>query len=345
MLKRVIPLVLVVALLIGGLWYVRRTDQTDQRNMRKLYTLVEPLQREKEALMAEKDSLEIEYGTLLRDISTVQLMFREMDARIFTDVYPLMRDRGITGVLGISLHEYPEYKKTMLRREEFDRLLMDGWGLCYMYESDYKLDSWLRHMHDKFNKDGIAAPTSIYFPDNTYVPEMDEILLADGITTVVLGAEDGHSATVTPIESLWFTGAMPWNYTGVTSDTELLGLTIGGNLCFTISFNSLWDAFEQESLVRILDTWESYQVVESPLTTELLPTPTPTPTPSSALNMETYDYQLKIMSFEKARAAHLEAAESRDSLVREKTNRQNELDAQINDLTDRIEAIYADWSK
>ena len=89
---------IVIAILAGGFLYVRNVDQQDKQRMRDLYAEVEPLQRQREALIAERDRLETEYTLQMRDVGTVELLFRQLNVSIFTDVYPQMRDRGIVGV-------------------------------------------------------------------------------------------------------------------------------------------------------------------------------------------------------------------------------------------------------
>lgn len=345
-LRRVILLILVLAILVAGVWFVRQADQQDRQNMRDLYTLVEPLQQEKEALLVEKDELEAEYEELLRDPSTVEIFFREMDKTLYTDVYPLMRDRGLTGVLGINLSQYPS-SMAPLTKDQYIRLLKDGWGSCLIFQEGYSLDTWLTYMQSWMDRDELELPTAIYFPDKTYDAEtMDEVLINYGIDTVVLSADNGHSSTVTQIEELWFTGAMPWNYTGINSDLELLSYTEGANLAFTVSFKDLWDAYEKDSFVKLLDSLEEVLVVQNLLEMEAIVTPSPTPSDVGTPQPEDLiEPQLKVTSFQEARAAHLEATEGKDLLLREKESREAALDRQIDALNAQIDEIYDTWSK
>ena len=344
--RRVILLILVLVILVAGVWLVRRADQQDNRNMRDLYTVVEPLQQQKEALLVEKEELETEYEQLLRDPSTVEILFRELDKSLYTDVYPLMRDRGLTGVLGINLNQYPGFN-SQLTKDQYIRLLKDGWGSCLIYQEGYSLGTWLIYMSSWIERDKLDLPTTIYFSDNTYDPEtMDETLLEYGIDTVLLSADNGHSSTVTRIGELWFTGAMPWNYTGINSDIELLSYTEGANLAFTVSFKDLWDAYDKESFGKLLDSLEEILVVENLLEMEAIVTPTPTPTDVVAGTVENMiEPQIKVTSFEEARKAHLDATDSKDLIIREKESRQEELDRQIDDLNVQISEIYDSWSK
>lgn len=345
--KRIIPLALVLALLMAGVYYVRRADQTEQYQIASLYTEVEPLQKQRETLIAERSTLVEEFKISLRDPSTVQILFREMNSEVFDTVYPLMRERGVTGVLGVSSKEFPGRNKK-LTVEQYNRLLMDGWGSCLVFESDYqnRIDSWISYMERHLQKAGLAMPTTVYFPEGGYNPEtMDEALLNAGITTVVLNSTDGHSNTVTSVGEFWTTGAMPWNYTGIGSDVELLSLTDSGNLCFTISIENLWDAFEQKSFVALLDSWRGYLVSDSVVDMAVTPTPTPTPKAAGQQEETVIEPMLRVTSFEKARAAHLSTQEGLSRLVQEHEDAIADLDARIEDLTQRIDLIYDKWNK
>ena len=76
--KKAIALLIVIAILAGGFLYVRNVDQQDKQRMRDLYAEVEPLQRQREALIAERDRLETEYTLQMRDVGTVELLFRQL---------------------------------------------------------------------------------------------------------------------------------------------------------------------------------------------------------------------------------------------------------------------------
>jgi hypothetical protein len=63
--KRVIALILVIAIMGAGVFFLRRMEKDDQRHMNELYDLVEPLQKQREALVAERDSLEVDYALMM----------------------------------------------------------------------------------------------------------------------------------------------------------------------------------------------------------------------------------------------------------------------------------------
>ena len=341
--RKAIALILVLALLAAGVWYLRRVEKADQMNMRDLYSAVEPLQREREALAAERDKLETDYALQMRDAGTIELLFREMNKRIFSEVYPLMRDRGVVGVLGVSPTEYPGLM-SKLTLEQYSRLLMDGWGSCYLYDSDQDLATWLNATRNLLEHDKLALPTAIFFSNASYSSEMDDTLTEFGIQTVIVSIEDGHSATVSPVgDGFWFTGAMPWNYTGVSRDTELLARTNGSNLVFTISFNSLWDAFERDAFTKVLENWKSMLVEEDILQELIEPTPTPAAQADSAEDALVQPL-IRVTTVETARDTHETAAANNALLEKELAKRQSELDKQLADLDEQIRELYDQWS-
>ncbi len=344
--KKAIALILVFVILGGGLIYMRRVDQQDKQRMRELYASVEPLQRQREALAAERDGLEVNYALQMRDVGTVELLFRELDAEIFTNVYPEMRDRGIVGVLGVCTQQYPGYKGK-LKIEQFNRLLMDGWGSCFIYEKVGKFEDWYTDISSMLQKDGLPVPTAIFFPDNTYDESLDSALLSCGITTVIHSAEDGHSSTVTTVsDPLWHTGAMPWNYTGVNSDTELLARTSGANLVFTVSFKNLWDAYEEDAFRSVLENWVSLLVPSDALQDAAdSASAQQDPGVSAAQENELLKPQLKVVNFEQAHQIHAEAEANNVMLIEEQEQRKAELDAQIQDLDEQIRALYDEWGQ
>lgn len=344
--KRIIVLIIVLAVLAAGVYYVRSADQREQTQIATLYKEVEPLQKERTNLIAERKELVEEFRVSLRDPSTVQFLFRELGEDVFNVIYPIMRERGVTGVLGMSTKSYPS-RNHMLTVEQYNRLLMDGWGSCLIFDKSYSSDveGWLSSMKRHLEREGISLPTTIFFPDGGYDAEaMDGILLSYGVNTIVLNAEDGHSGTVTSVGEMWITGAMPWNYTGIGSDVELLSVTDSANLCFTVSIENLWDAFDSKAFTALLDSWESFLLPS--MGADPIATPTPLPTVAVTLPGQEPEVEPKLLvtSFEKARSAHRTADEDRNVLVTEHEEAVAEYDRRIEELNAQIEEVYAKWN-
>lgn len=339
--KKAIALLIVVAILAGGFWYVHRVDQQDQQRMRELYAKVEPLQRQREELIAERDHLASDYAIRMRDIGTAELLFRELSPSIFTDVYPKMRDRGLVGVLGINNRQFPGFMNR-LSEDQFNRLITDGWDCCFIYETTSDFEAWYASITKKLELNELPIPKAIYFPDNSYSSEMDEALIRCGIETVIRGAADGHSSTVTTVDGeLWFTGAMPWNYTGVNADLDLLARTNGANLVFTVSFSNLWDAYEEEAFEKALDNYMAVLATDSAIEAA-----SQSMTQDAGQTAgETNPPLLKVVTFEEARKSHQLAESSKAVLEREQQKREEELNEQIEALDRQIRELYEQWGQ
>ena len=374
-LLRIFLLLLAAALLVGVFLYVRNTEVADSEKMSELYDRVEPLQQQKDELLKQKEKLTEDLTKDSRDPSTVQFLFRELDSEIFTDAYPLMRERNISGVLGVSgdLYEYPDgsYKITS---EQFSRLLKDGWSSCYMYSHTYDLDTQIKTNETILTTRSLTKlppATAIYFSEaSDYYPEqMDPILKAHGIDTVILDADDGRSLAFTEVGDIWVTGAMPWSYTGVSNDIEYLARTDSGNLTFTVSFTDLWDQLDlvdEEALglnqreketdseiafTAMLDQIKGLLVYDDAISQYVNQTPAPSPTPqvikpedNEFAWIEEIDPQLKSVNITDARAQHGEGNEKTVLLKQEYDAQVAEIDAEIADLDRQINAIYAEWS-
>ena len=189
--KKVFGLLLILIILAGI--YLLMIEKADDDRMRSLYTEVEPLEREREALIKEKNNLDTEYATKMRDYATVEVMFEHLDSHIISDVWPVMRSRGVVGVLPISYIEVPSYYGKMTW-DDIKTLLGDGWGMYILVDAATSdIGTWVSNLQRQCEQYQMPAPTTIYFPNGNYDPSMDEALQKAGIRTVVTKASDGRS--------------------------------------------------------------------------------------------------------------------------------------------------------
>ena len=164
--------------------------------MRQMYSQVEPLQQQVDELERQKIVLQQEYEKKKRDPGTIQLLVRDLSSTVFDKIYPIMRTHGVTGILGVSLSSRPlRYGNRGLTVEQYNRLLLDGWGTCLIYDGK-TFDGYYSDMERYMSSLNLAMPTAIYFP-NGYDETLEQSLLDRGITTVIVNAADGHSNTVT----------------------------------------------------------------------------------------------------------------------------------------------------
>ncbi len=372
--RKVLALLLILAILVAGGLYILNTERADNDRMKNLYAEVEPLERQRAELISERNSLESEYALKFRDYATIEILFTALDAQIISDVYPVMRDRDVVGVLGFSYKEFPTYYNK-LTPDDCLRLIGDGWGTCLLYEQGWgSFTSWYEGICRSLASYNIPAPTAVYFSsESNYTEMMDAELISCGIKTVITNSADGRSNTVTDVTgALWHTGAMPWNYTGSATDTELLGRTDGANLCFTMKLSEVWDLTnavnknkktieEAETFKAVLDSWKDMLYSENPL--DELESVGPTPSiyldandtqlvhdtmQEMYLNSLTPEQQLLLpyfrsANFDTALQYHRDALNNNSNMQMEMDQRREELDAQITALDTQISEIYVRW--
>lgn len=363
-----IALILVIAVLYGGWRYINKLEAQDNARIRQLYAQAEPLEKQKQELVAQRDALPKQYALEFRDYATTQILFPKMDTQVYSGAYPLMRERNITGVLGISPTTYPDNWNT-LTKDQLKALLADGWGMCMVYENAWgDWNYFFQAVESLCAAYEIPVPTTIYYPSNDYKPEDDAILKEHGIQTVVVNASDGRSSTVTDVTGdLWFTGAMPWGYTGSDIDLQLLARTDGANMTYVMTFNETWsdpktgdskNTQEEQSFKAFLDSWKEMLYFDSPLDSmEQLK-------PDSSIFINTNDkeqlYELYLQeltpdqkvllprfrstTYEQARDFHLQALENSKEKQVELDAEAAKLDAQIADLDQQLDEIYTQWN-
>ena len=181
---KIIGLLVVLALMAGGAFYVLQMEKADDQRMADIYAEVETLARQKDDLTRERDSLQTELNLQKRDYSTFEIIFPDIRDEVYTQAYPVMRDHGVVGVLGMSYSQVPD-GGSRLTVEQINRLLSEGWGIClvadsYLGKFEYYYQNFVKYL-EQFK---ISPPTAVYFPDMKYYDEtMLEDMIAVGIKT------------------------------------------------------------------------------------------------------------------------------------------------------------------
>ena len=363
--KKAVALVVILAMLAGGGYYLLKTEQDDNERMLNLYTEVEPLEREREALVAELNGLDTEYATKKRDYATVEVLFTQLQSQIITDVWPVMRERGVVGTLCINYQEIPGYYNK-LSAADINRLAADGWGTCVLADSNVpkNIAGWYPNFAKYVAELKIPVPKAVYFANGGYDPSMNEQLAAVGIETVIVDAPDGRSMTVSDTSGIWVTGAMPFGYTGSQADLELLGRTDGGNLALTVKLEETWDrtksknpsiaSQEKEAFIATLDSWKDLLYTENLLqdmeTISTVPNMYIDPKDTDALH-EMYLQSLtpeqllllpkfRSVNIERARQLHRNIEANASAMDMERGWREASLTRKIANLDETIRATY-----
>ena len=364
--KKAIALLMCLILFGCGAYFIIKTEQQDNQNMQKLYTEVEPLERQRETLLEEKKALDTEYAVKSRDYGTLEILFVNPNSQIYTEAWPIMRERGVLGMVCVNMNQMPGGYGTM-GYKELAGLLTDGWGICLLVDkNNNNVQTALPIVSEMLAVQNIKPPATVYFKDNTYDESIKGFLKENGIKTVITDAPDGRN-TVTDVNGdIWFTGAMPWGYTGSVTDLELLGRTDGGNLVLTYQMNEVWkmskkdtvESQEKLNFIAVLDSWKEMLYEDNPLDEMESVGPTPyiyvdTTDPevlhSIYLDSLTPEQKMLMPKFrssttDSALEHHRSAQAQEKALANELEQKKTAIDEQLESLNREITAIYTQYN-
>lgn len=308
-----IALIAAAVVLAGGLvfffWMEERKNQERQAAYVEMERELRPFEQDVYQLKRELDELKAEHKDEAQGMGSVVILFSNLDERIYKEIYPQMKNYGLTGVLTLSEKNFPG-QKGCLSMEEFQELLSAGWECSLRWEdSSGNPEEWLETMGELAESAGIALPKTVYFPAETYDDKADSFLSEQGFLAAVHHGERGGALITTDAaDGLWYTGAVMWNQ---SSGRIILGEVISekGNLVFTVGSDGQEEEYEKTAFQNMLSLIRQYGEADS----------------------------LKA-------AGLLEAREYRQQLEKVKTDsgyekQKAELEEQIQELNKKIEAI------
>ncbi len=310
----ILALVLLAAALLITLLGVELQDRTEKEKRSDILERAAPLEQERDALVARRDRMQRDYYDAVRAPATEQMLFLELDPLLYEEAFPAMRERELSGVLGLSPQELPG-KEGKITMAQFHEMLTAGWDLCLVcQESDFA--AWDRDMTELLNREGIDKPTAVYFPENAFHVSMEEEVLQAGYTVVVHHGEDRLDVLSGELSDLlWLMGAHPWNYSGVKAEISELARRRGAH-CFTVRFSPGREEYSTESFAKMLDYLDPFLK----------------------------DGSLRVTGFQAARDLHDPDKNGEHAATEQWERVRAELNEQIRSLDEQIQAIYQEWS-
>ena len=309
--KLAIVLSLVLAVCLGiALWQLDRQEQARQELYQALELQTRPLRLQRNSLERELQNLEKDDYALSQVHATEEILVVELDAALYEQMFPVMQQAGVCGVLALSQTEFFDLPGK-ITRAQFDELLDAGWSYCLSWDGSAELAPWLDEMIDLLDQEGLYMPSAVYCAPNCYSTDLDPILAQYQVDVVIHHGEESLPLMVSKAEEgIWRLGAKVWNYGGVKIDLENL-VSRNGNLVFTVSFDaSRNDTWSKSSFQSMLEFISSYVASD----------------------------RLMVTDFQTARTYHTLSDEDGGTLDLEQ--RRAELQAQIDALEEQINAIY-----
>ena len=303
------------ALLLIGILVVGLQNGASKRERAEILERAAPLERQRDALVDRRDRLQREHYERVQGKATEQILFLELDPLLMSEVFPLMQEWGIPGVLGLSEGNFPD-DPGRISRAEFDSLLAAGWETCLVCEGAEDFAAWDRAMTERLAQAGIDKPRAVYFTEDAFRADWQEQIAACGYTVAIHHGEDGLSLNGKDAEgALWLSGAHPWNYVGVSDEIASL-VEQHGQHCFTLRFSEGREHYGTESFRRMLEFVKPYLDEDS----------------------------LEITGFLSARDLHDPEKNGVNAATEQWKREDEELARQIRELNRQIDGIYKEWS-
>lgn len=314
--KKTICIVTVLLVGITALlyWYFSEQEKQKEDLLSALNAQAQPLETRVWKLQNELASLDEDYQSRTASPATEQLIFLDLDEAVYTEVYPLMRDYQAVGVLALSKEEFPG-QAGKITSEQLAEMLADGWTCCLAWDGAEDLLVWLEDMHQLLEQERLTMPDTVYFAENTYFAQADQILTSVGVSVAVHHGETGLPlAAGGPDEEVWHPGCMPWNVSGIMDITDNFILA-QQNLAFTVSFISGDSLYTYDAFTEMFAYISEYRQNDG----------------------------LLITDFQTARACQEDAQKKRAELAEELEAEKEAIKAQILELEEQINAIYAGY--
>lgn len=257
--KRLWKLVAVIAaIMLTGfisflVWKENQAGKQREAEYTELQNKLRPLEQERTRIKKELENLKEDYAQESELTASAVILFTDLDEKIYTEMYPKMKNRGYVGVLALPVSQLPG-QSGCISQEQFDTLMKAGWKCSLKWERDMEPEEWFKASEEMMPKIGISRPNIVYFPQNTYKSQLDEFLTEKGIEILVHHGEKGLPLVITEVEDgMWHPGARGL---GESKTVRLLdeAVELKGNIIFTVGSDTESEKYDQAQFNGML-TW------------------------------------------------------------------------------------------
>lgn len=254
----VIIILIMGAGLVFFLWAENRKEQVLEKQYEQRYEESLDLNVQKRQLQQKIEDLGNEYKKSIRYVGTTQVLFPEVDSRVYEQCFPIMESYNFTGILALSPTQFPGTDGCM-SLDQFSELIEAGWGICIAWQPGQTLDTWLPAFRESLTEIGVEQGETMYFPVNVYSRDMDESLQEYGFSIVVHHGENGETLIPTEIsEGIWRLGAV--GLMGEKPKRRLNEALEGqGNIIFTVGFQAEEELYNERSFTSMLEYFDGHR--------------------------------------------------------------------------------------
>ena len=261
--KKALPMVALGLLLVMAiiLWTDHRQKKEEAKEVLALEEELRPLNVRRQKIKKQLEEIAEAYEAGRRPKATTQILFTELEPRVYELCYPIMKEHEFTGVLALSDQQLPGAENCMTE-EQFEELLDAGWSVCVRFDDSAHLNTQWNALKKKLKNFNIDAPTTAYFAEGIYSSELDTAIEKCGFTIAIHHGEDGLPLVQKNDETgIWHLGAV-----GIRGKEPRLRFmeAIDGkaNIITLVGFSLTEEMYVEKSFRSLLDTCKDYEVSE-----------------------------------------------------------------------------------
>ena len=261
--KKVLPMVALGLLLVMViiLWTDHRQKKEEAKEVLALEEELRPLNVRRQKIKKQLEEIAEAYEAGRRPKATTQILFTQLEPRVYELCYPIMKEHEFTGVLALSEQQLPGAENCMTE-EQFEELLDAGWSVCVRFDDSAQLNTQWNALKKKLKNFNIDAPTTVYFADGIYDSGLDATIEKCGFTIAIHHGEEGLPLVQKNDETgIWHLGAV-----GIRGKEPRLRFmeAIDGkaNIITLVGFSLTEEMYVEKSFRSLLDTCKDYEVSE-----------------------------------------------------------------------------------
>jgi hypothetical protein len=217
-----------------------------------------PLNVKRQQLKQQIENLADEYQAARRPKATTQILFTELDPRVYEVCFPIMKEREITGLLALSSKQLPGEENCM-KVEQFEQLLEEGWSVCVRFDDSARLSTQWTSLKKQLKKLNIEEPTTVYFPKEIYKSNLDATIEKCGFQIVIHQGEENKPLVQEKDEKgLWHLGAV--GLKGKEPRIRFMdAINKKGNIITLVGFTLEEEMYMETSFTSLLDSCKDYE--------------------------------------------------------------------------------------
>lgn len=255
--------VIATLILMAGLgiflWSIKRDEREQNAVYVKWNEERRPLEVKKKKLERELSNLTVEYEADKQPKGTTQLLFTDIDERVYSVCYPTMKNFEFTGILVLSGTRLPG-TEGCISVEQFRELIEAGWSICIQWEGKNSVNRWWPAMQSSLNELHVDAGSTIYFPKGSYEAGLDARVQQMGFSIVISEKAENENPLQTQHEDgIWHVGAIGF----MTSQPKTWlreAVAKDANITYLVSFQAEEQLYNEASFLGMMQAFDEYEV-------------------------------------------------------------------------------------